>query len=535
MDTENAEKTSQGLVVLVGAGPGEAKLITVAGAEWLSRADVVVYDNLVSLDLLKACRTDAEKIYAGKRPGQPSMSQRKINALLVEKGQEGKLVVRLKGGDPFLFGRGSEEIEALKEHDLAFRVVPGVTAALAAGAYAGIPLTDRRTASMVVFVTGHEDPDQGESSINWESLAWADTVVFYMGVGNLSQICEQMMMVGRYGETPAAVVERAATPRQRTVISTLESIADEAEAARIRPPAIVIIGDVAEMTNRLDWYEALPLYGVTVAVTRSEDQALTLAAKLGELGAEAVIAPAIRIEPPEDYATLDAAVRRLGEFDWVVLTSPNGAASLFARIDELGLDTRAFGGVKMAAVGEATANALRERSIIADLVPEAFTTEALGKALQAGGGLSGKKVLLPRADIAPTGLAESLRASGASVEEVTAYRTVKPDALDEDAIKAFKRKRVDWISFTSSSTVENFLALAEAEEIDVSELKIAAIGPVTADTLRARGLEPTVVADPHTIDALGEAILAEEKPPEPPAEEAADETAEQPADKPAEE
>jgi len=507
----SAEETSKGLVVLVGGGPGDPSLITVGGVEWLTRADVVVYDNLVSPDLLGHCRDDAELIYVGKRSGQHSASQDEINRILVDKCSQGRLVVRLKGGDPFVFGRGGEEVEALQEAGLAFRVVPGVTAGIAAGAYAGIPVTDRRKASVVAFVTGHEDPYKGTSSLNWESLAWLDTVVFYMGVGNLRSIADQMMMVGRYGETPAAVIERATTPRQRTVIGTLETISDMADSSGIRPPAIIIVGDVAGMGERLDWFEQLPLFGRTVLVTRSRKQASRLSARLAEMGAEVIEAPTIDILPPESFEPMDQAIRRLEKFAWAAFTSPNGAEGFFRRLDLLGLDVRALGGVKVAAVGEATAEALRERGVRADLVPPAFTTEALGQALI--GALESRKarVLLARSDLADPALTEALRQAGAKVEEVVAYRTARPAGLGEEALAALRRRGVDWITFTSSSTVENFLALAEDDQIDLSAVKPASIGPVTSRALRRHGLEPAAEAQPYTIDALADAIILAER------------------------
>jgi len=503
-----AEKTSRGLVVLVGAGPGDASLITTAGAKWLSRADTVVYDKLASRRLLKGCRADAELVYVGKAPGRHEASQEQINALLVDRCRGGRLVVRLKGGDPFVFGRGGEETDALAAAALPFRVVPGITAGVAAPAYAGIPVTDRRVASTVAFVTGHEDPDKGEATVDWDALARMHTVVFYMGVANLAKIAERLMAAGRAGETPAAVVQQGTRPAQRTVLATLETLAAEADAACIRPPAIVLVGEVAAMRERLCWFEKLPLFGRTVLVTRSRPQASQLAESLGEFGAEVIEAPTIEIRPPASFDALDDVVARVGGFDWLVLTSPNGAAGFFARLAALGLDARALAGVRVAVVGAATAAAVRDRGIEPDLLPDVFTTEALGEALAGRIGPGPARVLLARTDIAPPTLAEALAAAGATVEEVTAYRTVRPDALDDEAADALAAGRVDWITFTSSATVENFLAPAGGA--DLSQVKLAAIGPVTAGALERHGLTAHVVARPHTIDALAAAVAAHE-------------------------
>ena len=500
-----------GLVVLVGAGPAGAGLICVEGLGWLRSAQVVIYDRLVSPALLELPPPNAERIYVGKTPAGESISQDRINELLVAKCRAGKLVVRLKGGDPLVFGRGGEEAEALAAAGLPFRIVPGVTAAVAAAAYAGIPLTDRRTASSVAFVTGREDPAKQASAINWGALAGIDTLVFYMGVGKLPEIAERLIGSGRPGGTPAAVVERAGTLSQHTVVATLETIAERARSAGVQPPAVVIVGDVVKMRDRLAWLERLPLFGRTVLVTRARRQASQLAEQLGWLGAEVIEAPAVLIEPPESFEAVDEALCRLGQFQWLVFTSANGVASLVERMDRLFLDARALGGVRIAAVGPATTKALRERFLTPDLVPTSYTTEALAEALCACERIRGKRVMLARADIATPVLAERLRQAGALVEEIVVYRTARPAALPADAAEALRSGRADWITFTSSSTVENFMALAEPEKANLSKTKLAAIGPVTAETLRQHGLKPTVIAEPHTIDAMVSAIVRQEE------------------------
>ncbi|MFB3891105.1 MAG: uroporphyrinogen-III C-methyltransferase [Phycisphaerae bacterium] len=566
---------TKGLAVLVGAGPGDKSLATAAALEWLARADCVIYDRLANPALLACCRDDAELIYVGKgaehewhghpahesqgplapaisRHGQDARgthgqdahatsetSQDQINSLLVAKCREHRLVVRLKGGDPFIFGRGGEECDALAEAGIDFRVVPGVTAGVAAGAFAGIPLTDRRCGPTLAFVAGHEDPARGQSAIDWAALARIDTVVFYMGVANLATIAMKLMAAGRAADTPAAVIERAATPRQRTIEGTLGTIADTAARAAVRPPAVIIVGNVVAMRKRLAWFDRLPLAGKTVLVTRARAGASELAARLAELGADVMDAPTIEISfgvPPSSTlggAALDSALRRAaaGEFDWLALTSPNGVEAVFRRLSAMGLDARALARVKIAAVGPGTAAALAARSIMADLVPAQYTTEALATAIiEAIGKTSPPRILLARADIATPALPDALRKAGAAVEEVTAYRTLRPSSLPPRAIEALREKRVDWITFTSSSTVENFLSLLadSVTEEDflpssppalspssgaalLATVKLAAIGPVTADTLKAHGLVPTVVADPHTIAALVDAMAAYEK------------------------
>lgn len=498
-------QSRSGLVVLVGAGPGSQSLITLAGFRWLSKADTVVYDRLVGAGLLDLCHRHAKLIYVGKGRGQESAEQEKINQLLVDHCRAGELVVRLKGGDPLVFGRGGEEARALRRAGCEFRIVPGISAAIAAGACAGIPLTDRKLASTAALVTGHEDPAKEVSAINFEALAGIDTVVFYMGVGKLDEIAARLVAAGRAAATPAAVVERAATPRQRTVTATLATIGDKARQAGIKPPALLIVGEVVSLRRTLAWYEQLPLFGQTVMVTRARGQASRLAEKLTTLGAEVIEAPAIAVEPPADLTPVDSALNRIGRFDWLVFTSPNGVEAFVDRCRQLHLDARNLGGVNIAVVGPGTDKALRENFLAADLIPGSYTTEALGEALVARG-VGGKRVLLARADIAAPQLAKTLTEAGADLTEIAIYRTVRPDALGQQALEALKAGAVDWITFTSSSTVRNFLDLADG--LDLSCVKPAAIGPVTAETLEAHGLKPAVIAEPCTIDALVEAILA---------------------------
>lgn len=495
-------------MVLVGAGPGQAGLLTLAGARWLAKAEVVVHDRLVGPELLELAAKTAERIYVGKAPGGLGPTQQQINELLIERCLAGQLVVRLKGGDGMVFGRGGEEAEALAAAGCTFRIVPGVTAGIAAPAFAGIPLTDRRLAATAALVTGHEDPTRDPAAIDWQALTKIDTVVFYMGVENLPLIAERLMAAGRAGLTPVAVIQNASTPRQRTIVGTLQTISDQARAAEISRPAVIVVGRVVEMRQRLAWWEKLPLFGQTVLVTRQQPQAAELAEELRELGAEAIEAPAVMIVPPDDHAPLDSAIRRIRDFDWLVATSANGARHLLARMAQLGLDARGLAGVKIAAVGPATAEAFRQHFVVPDLVPGQYTTESLARALTAAGPLEGRGVLLTRSDIATAPLPKMLRQAGAAVEEVAAYRTVRPAALPAAALDALQQNRVDWITFCSSATVGNFLALIDGHRIDLSGIALAAIGPVTAEAIKAAGLTPAVVADPHTVDGLLDAIVA---------------------------
>jgi len=500
-----------GLVVLTGAGAAGAATLTAEGRKWLSRADVVIYDRLAGRDALALCRGEAEMIPAGKHPGGGE-AQERINRLMVEKARAGKLVVRLKGGDPFVFGRGGEEAEALAAAGVPFRVVPGVTAGVAAAAYAGIPLTHRRIASTVTFVTGHEDPAKGGSAIDYSALARLETLVFYMSVANLPAIAQRLTEAGRAPETPAAIVEHAASPRQRTIVATLATVAAEARAADVAPPAVVIVGRVAGLRERLAWFEKLPLFGRTVLVTRSRRQSAQLTESLREAGACVIEAPAIEVRPLEDFKRLDAALADISGFDWLVLTSANGARFLFERLAAIGRDARALAGVKVAAIGPPTAEALRAGGITADLVPDEFTTERLGEAIAALPAAQRKRLLLARADISTPALAAGLTASGSKVVEVTLYRTTCPAALPGEAVEAVRAGSVDWITFTSASTVQNFLELAESAGLDTElpGVKLASIGPATSEALARRGLSAAATAQPHTADGLVQAIISAE-------------------------
>jgi uroporphyrinogen III methyltransferase/synthase len=504
MDSEQTKTT--GLAVLVGAGPGADGLLTVEGKKWLTRADVVIYDRLASSSMLNLCRAEAEKIFVGKAPLSPRSAQDKINKLLVAKTQAGGVVVRLKGGDPLIFARGGEELDALAEAGCDFRVVPGISAGVAVGAFAGMALTDRRFSGTVAFVTAREDPARAESAIDFSALAKIGTVVFYMGVACAGELASRLIAAGRSGETPVAVVQNVSLASQRTLLATLNTLAKRMAQADVRPPAVIVVGDTAEMTGQLGWFEKLPMFNQRVIVTRSRSQVSRLTEALEELGAEVIEAPAIVISPLGDDRAFIEVMDSLAEetFDWIAFTSPNGVEEFARQCRRHGLDARALGRSKLAAVGPATAQALGRVFLQPDLVPDEFTTEAMGKALARFDNLSGKSILLIRSDIAPRGLGDILRQAGARVKDLSIYQTCKPASLPAEANQALLDGKVDWITFTSSSTVENFLALAGQSLLNGP--KLAAIGPVTAEALKRHDLTPAVIAQPYTIDALLEAM-----------------------------
>ena len=500
------EAEHNALAVLIGAGPGDISLVSQAAKEWIRLANTILYDRLSPPQLLALAGAGTELIDVGKAPGAHAMDQEQINQLLVKKCQKGGIVVRLKGGDPLIFGRGGEEADALVAAGIAFRIVPGITAAQAAASYAGIPLTDRRAASSVAFVTGHEKTDKAVSAINYEALVGIDTVVFYMGMGNLAQIASKLVEAGRAPSTPAGIVYRASTPQQKTLVATLETLADKAGEAQMKSPSLVIVGEVVKMHERLGWFEKLPMFGKTVLVTRPTDQASELGRLLSAQGADVVSAPAIEITRPKNFDELDSAIANLDRFDWLVLTSANGVRGFFDRLAELSLDARALGSIKIAVTGPSTATALGYFFLKPDLTADPHTAASLADAMIAGGA-EGKKLLLARADIAKSNLPDALRSAGAEVTEVNAYCTGRPEKLPPQALEAIQDGRVDWITFTSASTVENFLALTAQARVELSGIKLAAIGPVTAAALESFGLKADVTAEPHTAAGLGKAIL----------------------------
>ncbi len=498
-----------GKVYLVGGGPGDPNLLTLRGAELLGRADVVVYDRLAnSLLLDRHMRADAERIYAGKSANHHTRPQEEINKLLVSEALEGKTVVRLHGGDPFVFGRGGEEAEALVTAGVPFEVIPGVTSAVAVPAYAGIPVTHRGQNSSFAVVTGHEDPTKTESSVRWDKLSTgAGTLVFLMGLTNLETIVQQLTANGLPASTPVAVIRWGTWPQQRTVDGTLSDIVDTVRKAGVRPPAIVVVGGVVGLRQRLRWWDNRPLFGKRIVVTRSRDQAGSLSELLREQGADPVEVPVLEIVPPESYEEMDAAIARLSGYDWVVFTSVNGVKSLLDRVEALGLDVRAFGGARLAAIGPATAQELRGYHLKVDLVPAEFVAEAAAAALVSSG-VAGRKILLPRADLAREALAIELERAGALVDNVVAYRTV-PARSDLSRLRDWMSTgQMDAVTFASSSTVRYFVAgLGEDAVSLLAGTAVACIGPITASTARELGIRVDLVASEHTIPGLVSAMV----------------------------
>jgi uroporphyrinogen III methyltransferase/synthase len=472
--------------------------------ELIGAADAIYYDRLIPPGALDGARADAELVYVGKQPGVPSVPQDEIGERLIEAARAGRSVVRLKGGDPFVFGRGGEEGEALRAAGVEFEVVPGVTAGVAATAYAGIPVTHRDDASAVAFVTGHEDPEKAETALDWNALAaFPGTLVFYMGVKRLDENAAALIAGGRDPEEPAAAVERGTWPGQRTVSATLGTIAATVEREAVKAPALIVVGDVAARREALAWLERRPLHGRTVVVTRARAQASGLAATLRGLGATVVELPAIRIEPRIATDEVRAAASAIGAYDLICLTSPNGVSLLFEALAEAGRDARALAGATVAAIGPGTARALAAHGIAADVVPERFVAEALVEAL-ANVGVEGKRVLVARAAEARDVLPDALRERGGEVDVVAFYETVR-EAPDENAVEA--AQAADYVTFTSSSTVKN---LTEAlDDRFPPAARIVSIGPVTSGSVREAGLEVAVEADRHDVDGLLAALLAD--------------------------
>ena len=501
----------KGKVYLVGAGPGDPGLLTVKAKECLERADVVIYDYLANQAFLDYAGDKAELIYVGKKGGSHTMGQQDINSLIVERAGSGLKVVRLKGGDPFIFGRGGEEAQELAKADISFEIIPGVTSAIAVPAYAGIPLTHRDYTATVAFITGHEDPTKEESNIAWDRLATAaGTLVFLMGVGNLSQIAERLMAHGRSGNTPVAVIRRGTVSEQRTVTGTLQDIAGIVKEEGIRPPAIIVVGDVVNLREQLNWFEKRPLFGKRIVVTRAREQASGFLTGLTELGAECIEFPTIEVVPPESWEPMDRAINSLESYQWLLFTSVNGVKYFFERLEFLGKDVRDLKGLKIGAIGPATARAIQGKGIRPDMVPDEYRAEAVVESFKQYN-TKGVSILLPRAARAREVLPEELEKIGASVNVVTAYRTVKPDHDTERVRGMLEKGEIDMITFTSSSTVTNFMEMFGPDSPGLKEwmdhVAVACIGPITAETAREKDFEPALIPPEYTIDSLADAIV----------------------------
>lgn len=497
-----------GKVYLVGAGPGDVGLITVRGVECLQRADVVVYDYLSNPALLRYARKDAEIVYAGKQASNHTLTQDEINALLVARAKAGKIVARLKGGDPFVFGRGGEEAEQLHQAGIAFEVVPGISSSIAAPAYAGIPVTHRGAAAAFMVITGHEDPTKDETQVDWDVVAkFAGTRVILMSVERIRIIAGELMKRGAAPDTPVAMVRWGTTGRQQTMTGTLATIG--ALAADFKPPALTIIGDVVRQRDTLNWFERRPLFGRRIVVTRSREQASDLVRQLGELGADVLEIPTIRIEPPKSLAPMREAIATIGEYDWLVFTSPNGVDAFFREFFTRHKDVRELGIVKLAAIGAATAQKLAELHLEVDLMPAEFTGDALLAEFKKSVSCENAKFLLPRADLADERLARGLEDLGAIVDDLDAYQTV-PETDDRTGHRArLLAEGADIVTFTSSSTVTNFCRLVDVPALrkQFPALRFVSIGPQTTLAMRERDVPVAAEAKLHTIPGLVEAIL----------------------------
>ncbi|MEM1060959.1 MAG: uroporphyrinogen-III C-methyltransferase [Planctomycetota bacterium] len=491
-------------VYLVGAGPGDPRLISVRGKELLEAADVVLYDGLVSPLLFANLRADLE--YAGRatEDGRKRVLQPEINARLIELARSGRRVVRLKGGDPFVFGRGGEEAAALAAAGVPFEIVPGVTAAVAAAEYAGISLTHRAHASSIAFVTGHEDPNKPGRTIDYDRLAgWPGTVVFYMGLNRLGRIAAELLARGADPATPACVVSRGTTGLHRTVSGRLDDITDKATAAGLKAPSLIITGACVAERHAIDWFESKPLLGRRLLVTRPAGQADEAVALALDLGAEPILCPLIEIGPPDDWKPVDDAIDRLAEFDWLVFTSVNGVAYFLDRLFEAGGDARRLGHLRLAAVGPATADALAARGLRADVVPQTFRAEALAEELRPH--VADARVLWAGANIGREVLIEERTAAGATVEKVAVYTNREAESLPEPVAAHLAAGEIDWVLLSSPSIARNYARLSGRYPTQ-SPPKVAAISPVTADAAREAGLPIDVTAAPHTWAGLLDAV-----------------------------
>ncbi len=498
---------SAGFVSLIGAGPGDPGLLTIRAAKAIGCAEAVLYDHLVHPDVLAHASSGAEIIYTGKQGGTDYISQKDLTSLMLDRARTGKRVARIKGGDPFIFGRGGEEALACAEAGIAFEVIPGVSSAHACPAYAGIPLTHRDLASHVTFVTGHEGAGKEGAGVDWNAIAnTGGTLCFLMGMKNLPDIAGRLVGGGLPPDTPAAAVEWGTYPRQRTVTSKLSGIAAECAKAGLGAPAVVVVGKVAALREKLAWFEKKPLFGLRVLVTRPEGQAAEISGMLSDAGAEPVHIPLIRIAGPANPSKLRDALSRLQEFDFVLFTSVNAVDHFFGHMREMGFDSRSLCGVRVAAIGPVTASALEERGILPDLKPAEFTSDALVSELSSAADLKGKSILLPRSSAAPQGLRDSLAALGAAVEEVEAYRTLSAEPGPEALEKA--GNRIDASVFMSSSAAEALASggCSAAIRALVSASRIFSIGPETSGTLRRLGYGPLEAAV-HTSQGVVATML----------------------------
>lgn len=492
---------------MVGAGPGDPGLITVKGLECLRKADVIIYDRLIDDSLLGEAPANAEKIYVGKGRGCHAMEQKEINLLIVSKAREGKTVVRLKGGDPFVLGRGGEEAEVLAANKIPYEIVPGVSSAYAVPAYAGIPVTHRRLSSSFTVVTGHEAPEKSKPSIVWDKTSTgSDTLVFLMGMENLAHIVNQLIQNGKPPSTSIAVISQGTSPQQRTLVGTLEDIVSRAKQEGFEPPAVIVVGEVVQLREHLCWFDNLPLFGKRILVTRAEHQANELSRLLLELGAMPIEMPVIKISPPHTWKKLDQAILNLQSYHWIIFTSVNAVEMFFKRLYTLNLDARHFAGIRIGAIGPATAKTLEEKGLHPNYLPKTFTSQGFMAGLSKRD-IAGCRVLLPRADIAGNELSDGLAAKlGAEVHQVIAYKTTTATKGISQGKEMLLKGEIDVVTFTSASTVNSLLAKLGQKLGAIKRAKLACIGPNTAAALTEKGLKADIVAKEHTIPGLVAAI-----------------------------
>jgi uroporphyrinogen III methyltransferase / synthase len=496
----------KGKVYIIGAGPGDPGLITVKGMRCIQEADVLIYDHLVSEELLSYAKDPIRLIYAGKQGSDHTLSQEQINRRLVEEAGNGRIVARVKGGDPFIFGRGGEEAEVLAKAGIAFEVVPGVTSAIAVPSYAGIPLTHRGFTSTLAFVTGHEDPTKEKSDINWAALAGIGTLVFLMGVKNLPKIVASLIAHGKDPETPAALIRWGTTAEQETLTGTLTNIIQRSEEKGFLPPSIFVVGKVVDLRGPLDWFEKKPLFGKGIVITRPEAQAADMRRLLRQQGARTILFPTIRIVPPESWQALDQALEHLETYHWIIFTSANGVHFFFRRLKETGRDIRDLKGIRVCTIGPATASTLEAMGIRVDLIPDTFISEGVVRAFEKLD-VKGRKILLPRAETARDVIPEGLSWLGAAVDVVPVYRTIASENKKEELEVLMDTGKVDVITFTSPSTVTNFMAIMGDGFKLPPRIRIACIGPVTAAAVKKAGLPVQIMREEFTVPGLIEAII----------------------------
>jgi uroporphyrinogen III methyltransferase / synthase len=499
-------KIEKGHVVLVGAGPGDIGLLTLRGKDWLVRADVVIYDHLVNINMLRFA-SSAELIYVGKKSGHATITQNEINELLIDRARISKVVVRLKGGDPFIFGRGGEEVQALNDADIGFTIVPGIPSPIGVSAYAGIPLTHRDHASTISIITGSNESGEEHLKIDWEHISTrTGTLVFLMGARKLPRIVEQLIKFKKKPDTPVAVIQWGTTSRQKTWVGTLNTIVDIASKEKIQPPTLTIIGEVVNLKSVTDWYETLPLFGKTFVITRAEEQAESFINMLEERGAEALLYSSIKTIPPADWGPLDKSLEILSSYDGLIFTSANGVHFFSQRLRERNKDIRELKGVRLYAIGPKTEQAVRNLNIRVDVLPENYVAESLIECIGKEN-IKDKKILLPRATVAREILPNTLREMGANVDVVPAYQTIQPEEPETNFLKQLNEGTIDVITFTSSSTVNNFLDRLKKEHHEkLKKIIIACIGPVTQKTAEDRGLKVTIIPKQSTVAGLISAI-----------------------------